>query len=137
MSEIAERSQGAVTFTSQRQMTSGASRATVFSNQAADEWIDDAWDNAIDELRSFRGLKDDWDGEGSLAPPHDLIEMAIGLAARFRDISHPAPLRCVAGVNGTISFELGGEPFTEIEIVSATVGEMYEAGVRIGIFRAD
>lgn len=79
----------------------------------------DPWAQRIDELLRIRGLEDDWDGEGTEAPDHALVDGAITLALKLRaNAYHPAD-RVIAGVNGTVIFEWfthGG--YVEVEVTS-------------------
>lgn len=88
------------------------------------EFAKSAWNDLIDALRAMRSLKDDWDGDGSVAPTSALIEGAIRLANGFKSDNHPPADRVLAGVNGTICFEwhkaLGYE---EVEVVSPCEAE--------------
>lgn len=54
-------------------------------------------------------LKDDYDGEGSLAPPKELIEEAFKYLKEFKI----QPDRIVAGVNGTIHFEWNSDNYLQ------------------------
>lgn len=54
---------------------------------------EDAWENLVDRLYSFRLLGDDWDGDGALAPRMEVVATAVGLirglkAGRFSPASH-------------------------------------------------
>lgn len=63
------------------------------------------WDSIIDELLRMRALKDDWDGEGSIAPQKALVDVATSFAHWRKQENELAPSRVVATVNGTISME--------------------------------
>ena len=63
------------------------------------------WGRNIDELYRIRDLHDDWDGEGSEAPPVSLVDGAIVLAQRLKANGWPVADRVVASVNGTVYFE--------------------------------
>jgi hypothetical protein len=84
---------------------------------------DGEWTARIVELREFRRLADEWDGESAIAPPTELVDGALALAQILRGQHELAPDRVVAGVNGTISFEwhtpLG---YREIEVDSPNSG---------------
>jgi hypothetical protein len=63
------------------------------------------WYVLIDELLRIRNLQDDWDGEGTEAPPPALVDGAIILAQCLQAKGYPPADRILAGVNGTIYFE--------------------------------
>ena|SRR5579862_476015 len=90
----------------------------------ADAALTDSWSPLIDELRRFHNLKNDWDGEGTEAPPPALIEAAIRLAHAFqKDGAAPAD-RVIVGVNGTIYFEWHTPlRYREIEVISPVAAE--------------
>ena len=116
--------QGASAFsqTSHRQtifLSSGD--ASVFVRRAEEQLATQAWGRRIDDLLRLRSLKDNWDGEGTEAPPTTLVDRAIGLAQTLlkeRDWL-PPPHRIIAGVNGTIFFEWHASwGYLEIEVLS-------------------
>lgn len=88
-----------------------------------------SWQSAIDELLRIRNLNDDWDGEGTEAPPPALVDGAITLAQHLQAEGVPAAERVLAGVNGTIYFEwhtlLG---YQEIEVTSPRDAELRWVG---------
>lgn len=87
-----------------------------------DEANEVGWRNVFAKLEEFRKLEDDWDGDGSLAPPPEIIEASIRLAKRLKS-TEPPPHVCPS-VNGTMSFEWGtAERFRDIEVVSPTMVE--------------
>jgi len=94
-----------------------AAGASVWSRAADDPR--QAWSQVIDELLRMRLLKDDWDGEGALAPHPSLVDGAISLARDLQANGTPAADRVLASPNGTICFEwftpLG---YQEIEVIS-------------------
>jgi hypothetical protein len=77
------------------------------------------WRSLIDELLRIRNLQDDWDGEGTEAPPPPLVDGAITLAQSLQAEGNPPADRVIVGVNGTIYFEWH-TPFEyqEIEVLS-------------------
>jgi hypothetical protein len=77
-------------------------------------WLDEAeqntnsnasWKHVDEELIRFRSLGDDWDGEGSDAPPDDLIDTATSFARHLCCCGESPPDRILASVNGTVLFE--------------------------------
>ena len=93
-----------------------------------------SWQSAIDELLRIRNLEDDWDGEGTEAPPPAVVDGAITLAQHLQAKGIPAAERVLAGVNGTIYFEwhspLG---YQEIEVTSPLDAEWRWVGNTTGI----
>lgn len=91
---------------------------SAFSSSDRDS-AEQKWWSIIDELLRVRNLKDNWDGEGALAPPPELVDSAITLAKTLKDNGVPPPDRVHASVNATVYFEwynpLG---YGEIEVVS-------------------
>ena len=69
------------------------------------EVVRSAWQTVIDELREFRSLTDDWDGDGAIAPGVAVVDTALSKAIRLRHDYHSPPDRVIAGVNGTVIFE--------------------------------
>ena len=136
MSQTIERQQGAVRFTKPKPQPSMSSEAVLFTKPDFN-CFDDAWEMIIETALSYTYLDDDWDGNHSVAPDPELIDMAVRLAHHLKESSNPAPARVVAGVNGTISFEFGDEPFLEIEVVSPSEAEVYESGKLVQIVTAD
>lgn len=96
----------------------------LFGNSKYDETAAQNWPRLLDELLRIRNLEDDWDGEGTEAPPPALVDGAINLAECFQTNGVPPADRVIAGVNGTIYFEwhtpLG---YQEIEVTSPTDAE--------------
>jgi hypothetical protein len=77
------------------------------------------WAPAVIKLVEFQFLADDWDGQGALAPSHDMLASAIGLAYTLHQQEIEPPSRVVPGPEGSIIFEWQ-EPdgtYTEVEIV--------------------
>lgn len=136
MSKTIERHQGAVRFTKPKPQPPSSSDAVIFTKPGLD-CVDDDWDAIIETVCSFSQLQDDWDGGHAVAPEAELIFMAVRLAGQLKKSSNPAPGRVVAGVNGTISFEFGDDPFMEIEVTSPAEAEVYENGKLVQIVAAD
>jgi len=69
-------------------------------------------------FRDLRCLCDDWDGEGSDAPPHELIETARRLVPVLREWGAQFPASVVPSRAGTIIFEWRDDRrYVEIEVV--------------------
>lgn len=82
------------------------------------------WRDLIDELLRIQNLEDDWDGEGSEAPPPTLVHGAIKLAQHLEAEDWPPADRVVASVNGTIYFEWHTPvTYLEVEVVSPVEAE--------------
>lgn len=125
----AAKARGAAKFTTLVQTGADARGAIAFTDQRY-TCVDSGWREIIAQIHSFYGLQDDWDGNESVAPAHELVDAAVRLAYLLQQASHPAPDRVVAGVNGTITFEYPDTPFTEIEIISVDEASVYENGRR-------
>jgi len=136
MSQAIERHQGAVRFTRPKPNQSTPSGAVIFTKSDLD-CVDEDWDTIIIAVREFAELKEDWDGNHSVPPDADLIFMAVKLACQLKEFSNPAPSRVIAGVNGSISFEFGGDIFTEIEVVTPFEAAVYEDGKLVQRLLAD
>ncbi|MCX7701186.1 MAG: hypothetical protein N2039_09935 [Gemmataceae bacterium] len=82
------------------------------------------WPQLIDELHRIRQLEDNWDGEGTEAPPPGLVDGAIRLAQYLKTRGYPPADRVLASVNGTVYFEwhnpLG---YGELEVMSPLEAE--------------
>jgi hypothetical protein len=84
----------------------------------------ETWKDVIARLQRIRHLKDNWDGEGSVAPSTDLVDGAIAFARDRQVNKRLPPDRVIASVNGTVYFEwysfLG---YCEIEVTSPMEAE--------------
>jgi hypothetical protein len=70
-----------------------------------------------EKLESLRGLEEDWDGQGAVAPPAGVVDFALDLARRFQEEGKPHPDFAIAGVNGTVVFEWHlAEGFLQVEV---------------------
>jgi len=77
------------------------------------------WDCVLQELRKLRYLHNDWDGEGSDAPPHQLIETAIRFVGVLQSSRFEIPTTAVASRAGTVLFGWHeGSRYQEIEVVA-------------------
>jgi hypothetical protein len=62
----------------------------------------EGWKKCIDSLLQIRLLEDDWDGQGSEAPPPELVDSAIILAVLLRQKHVEPPCTTVQSVQGTV-----------------------------------
>lgn len=86
---------------------------------------DHGWAEIVERLESFRGLENDWDGEGSEAPETAVVAAAIRLARILEQKQVPPAERAVVSVNGSIYFEWRApNKFCELEVVSPTNAEV-------------
>lgn len=127
---------GAVRFSRPKTHAPRQSGTPAFANLEV-ELLDPGWGEIIKTVMSFVSLNDDWDGGGAVAPEPLLVHMSAELARQLAAAAYPAPSRVIAGVNGTISFEFAGEPFTEIEVVSPFEAEVFENGKLVNTLHAD
>lgn len=82
----------------------------------------DRWTAVLAELERMRSLKDDWDGEGTLAPEAPMIEAAIYAANLWRSSGFEPPDRVHVGVNATIYFEWHSDGgYREIEFATPSL----------------
>lgn len=90
-------------------------------------WQREAWGKLIDDCLKIRRLVDDYDGQGALAPDHDLVDGAIRLACRLRDDQFPPAHHVTAGVDGTVHFEwVEANRSLDIEVVAPGLAEVCE-----------
>jgi len=79
--------------------------------------MSDSWQKHFDTLDQMAGLKDDWDGDGAIAPSPDLVTSTRELLRDLQNRQVPAPSRVGAGPNGTILAEWqNGLNYFEIEV---------------------
>ncbi len=76
------------------------------------------WSTTIDSLLDIRDLPSDWDGNGAVAPPKDVVDSALHLAIHLKDRGMREPNGVVPGVNGTVIFDWQGtdKSYLEIEV---------------------
>jgi hypothetical protein len=122
MSTVLEKARGAAAFSRQEVDLPD------FSENSAARFVrrpsSREWDERLAQLKAFRSLDDDWDGDGSPAPGPDMADGAIFLANSLQRQGKEAPDRVVVGVNGTIYFEWHGpEGYYEIEVYSPNEAE--------------
>lgn len=64
-----------------------------------------AWNRVISKIQSFRSFKDDWDGEGSLAPKKELIDHIVSRATSFWKFEFNVPSRILITDEGAVAIE--------------------------------
>lgn len=65
----------------------------------------DGWKRCIDSLLAIRDLEDDWDGQGTPAPPPEVVDSATILAVLLRRHGIRPPTVTVQGLYGDVAFE--------------------------------
>jgi hypothetical protein len=75
------------------------------STQAPSAGAAARWDEIFSRLRYLRGLTDDWDGQGAVAPAVAILDGAEALAHSLRQEGAIAPSWVVAGPDGEIVFD--------------------------------
>jgi hypothetical protein len=76
----------------------------------------EGWKKCIDSLLKIRLLENDWDGQGSEAPPPELVDSAIILAVLLRQQHIEPPTTTVQSVQGTVLMEWQWPDQTTLEI---------------------
>jgi len=103
---------------------SGALYDSVFFGPSFNTSDNARWSKRIDELLEIRDLLDDWDGEGTAAPPASLVDGAIRHCMTLRSSGFPPPDRVHASVNETIFLEwYGALDYLEVEVLSPVEAE--------------
>jgi len=79
----------------------------------------DSWVERIESLNRLHELKDDWDGDGAIAPRNDLLSSAKALLLGMRKNGWVAPTGVAAGPNGTVLIDWQNEKnYFEVEVVA-------------------
>jgi hypothetical protein len=113
----AQSAKGASAFVSDLKQSNSV--AYTFDQTESDYSPKKTWGKAFDELLSFRLLEDDWDGDGTLAPKHEVVDTALNIALQLRSLETTTPDFVIVGVNSTIFFEWHYDTFVyEIEVIS-------------------
>ncbi len=88
------------------------------------------WEMSIDRLLAIRQLEDDWDGQGTPAPPVEVVDSALVLALLLRQEGIEAPTGVVQGVNSDVAFDWQSPDgkYVEVEVTGP-----YTADVFIGL----
>jgi hypothetical protein len=76
----------------------------------------EGWKKCIDSLLKIRLLENDWDGQGSEAPPPELVDSAIILAVLLRQKHIEPPSATVQSVQGTVLMEWQWPDHTTLEM---------------------
>lgn len=116
-----------------------ADAISIFAASSGTDSVQKAWDGLIDELIRIRFLKEDWDGDGSVAPDPDAVSGATKLALTLRTQRAVPADRVTASVNGTVVFEWHlAEGYQEIEVTSPIDAELrwIAKGARTALVRA-
>ncbi|HEX4606750.1 MAG TPA: hypothetical protein VH092_00960 [Urbifossiella sp.] len=108
-------------------MVNGAMPST--PGAAADARVVEAkgWKACIDALLDIRMLEDDWDGQGTPAPPPEVVDSAIVLAVLLRQRHVLPPNVTVQGVTRSVLMEWQWPDKTsiEIEVIDPGVADVY------------
>lgn len=85
------------------------------------------WDERIDQLLAVRRLEDDWDGQGTPAPPVGVVDSALVLALLLRREGVEPPTGVVQGVNGDVLFDWQSADgkYVEIEVTGPYTADVF------------
>lgn len=83
-----------------------------------------SWESVFKNIIGFIVLEENWDGNGSIPPSFEVIEFSLYLIQEIQE-TYSAPLRVIAGVNGTILLEFSSTEHIEI---SNNIAEVYKNG---------
>ena len=86
----------------------------------------EGWRSCIESLLEVRSLEDNWDGQGTEAPPPEVVDSATILAVMLRARDIRPPTSALQGVNHDVFFEWQW-PDQTMRILEVT--EPYEAGI--------
>jgi hypothetical protein len=106
-----------------RAQLNGAAQA----GPAADAPGSDGWAQCIDKLFAIRQLEDDWDGQGSPAPPVEVVDSALVLALLLRREGFAPPSWVVQGVAGDVCFDWqpGGGKYIELDVTGPYTADVF------------
>jgi len=78
-----------------------------------------SWEKCFGDLARYRTYSDDWDGQGAVGIPSDLVDSAVALVDALRSSGVIAPSCALPGFDGTVSFEwdLNGGCSLEVEVL--------------------
>ena len=102
----------------------------ISESSISDEELAKQWGTSIDRLLAIRQLEDDWDGQGTPAPPVEVVDSALVLALLLRNEGIEAPTGVVQGVNRDVAFDWQSP---DGKYVAVEVTGPYEADVFIGL----
>jgi hypothetical protein len=76
------------------------------------------WSHSVHQLERFRVeyAQPDWDGQGAVGVPHELVDGAVGLANTLDRHGVAPPAWTVPGPDGTVSFQWNLSSGTTVEI---------------------
>lgn len=105
MSSVVEKARGGAAFSAEHRYSEGPPKrnGVVFVDRYSAGAVE--WAATLQRIKELRLLRDDWDGDGSIAPVAGLVEGALALAKQLQLERKDPPDRVVASVNGTIIFE--------------------------------
>ena len=84
----------------------------------------DEWPRQLSRIAKLKLLKDNWDGEGAIAPSRELLQSLAHLLRIHQENGYPAPSRIVPTVDGIIAIEWQMPPrFASLEIARPYEGE--------------
>ena len=85
------------------------------------------WEEYIREIKQYRELADDYDGQGAIAPSSDAIESAIALARGLAGAGIAVPTYAVAGPNGTIdlAWDFEGGVSVSVEVLDSCQADVF------------
>ena len=122
--EVLERGFGNTCFAEREQVRSRA--ADLDELAFVETEASEQWKAVVDELLRLRGLEDDWDGEGAVAPLASIVDGAITLASWMKSEAWSIPARISASVNGAVVFEwYAPVGYIEIEVLSPAEAEVH------------
>lgn len=80
--------------------------------------VQERWGRVVHSLLGLLSLRDNWDGQGAVAPFAGLVRSAVELAETLRHSDAPPPTTAVATPAGTILFGWNGSSYFEIEVLA-------------------
>jgi len=85
------------------------------------------WKTTIDKLLEIRLLEDDFDGQGSLAPPDGLVDSAMILAIMLRQLGARAPDWTIATLNESVllQWDWPSGASLEVEVLQPNLAEVF------------
>jgi hypothetical protein len=104
------------------QMRNGVAQSEPVADKSAE-----GWKRCIDALLDIRLLEDNWDGQGSPAPAHEIVDSALILAVLLRQKHVEPPQVTVQSVQGTVLMEWQWADTTtfEIDVIEPYVADVF------------